>query len=183
VHAIMVRRGTDPGEIKKGPIDAVVLDPVSVPSHHGPDVQTVLPRISITTMAMIVPTTMMHLHAVQIITNKDVSRDRVIELIKNHPRMGLVKKSAGVKSTAELKEFAMDLGRPRSDLWENCIFEESVYANKKELCFFQAIHQEADIVVENIDAIRAMTGTEKDPAKSIAMTNAALNFVPIQNFH
>jgi hypothetical protein len=38
-------------------------------------------------------------------------------------------------------------------------------------------------VVENIDAIRAMTGTEKDPAKSIAMTNAALNFVPIQKFH
>ena len=33
----MVRRGSDPGEIKKGPIDAVVLDPVSVPSHHGPD--------------------------------------------------------------------------------------------------------------------------------------------------
>ncbi len=183
VHAVMVRRGSDPGEIKKGPIDAVVLDPVSVPSHHGPDVQTVLPRISITTMAMIVPTTMMHLHAVQITTKKDVSRDRVIELINNHPRMGLVRKSAGVKSTAELKEFAMDLGRPRSDLWENCIFEESVYANKKELCFFQAIHQEADIVVENIDAIRAMTGTEKDPAKSIAMTNAALNFIPIQKFH
>ncbi|MCX6687439.1 MAG: type II glyceraldehyde-3-phosphate dehydrogenase, partial [Methanoregula sp.] len=180
---IMVRRGSDPGEIKKGPIDAVVLDPVSVPSHHGPDVQTVLPRISITTMAMIVPTTMMHLHAVQITTKKDVSRERVIELINNHPRMGLVKKSAGVKSTAELKEFAMDLGRPRSDLWENCIFEESIYAKGKELCFFQAIHQEADIVVENIDAIRAMTGTEKDPAKSIAMTNAALNFIPIQKFH
>ena len=183
VHAIMVRRGSDPGEIKKGPIDAVVLDPVSVPSHHGPDVLTVLPHISITTMAMIVPTTMMHMHAVQITTKKDVSRERVIELINNHPRMGLVRKSAGVKSTAELKEFAMDLGRPRSDLWENCIFEESVYANKKELCFFQAIHQEADIVVENIDAIRAMTGTEKDPAKSIAMTNAALNFIPIQKFH
>jgi glyceraldehyde-3-phosphate dehydrogenase (NAD(P)) len=183
VHAVMVRRGSDPGEIKKGPIDAVVLDPVSVPSHHGPDVQTVLPRISITTMAMIVPTTMMHLHAVQITTKKDVSRDRVIELINNHPRMGLVKKSAGVKSTAELKEFAMDLGRPRSDLWENCIFEDSIYAKGKELCFFQAIHQEADIVVENIDAIRAMTGTEKDPAKSIAMTNAALNFIPIQKFH
>jgi glyceraldehyde-3-phosphate dehydrogenase (NAD(P)) len=183
VHAVMVRRGSDPGEIKKGPIDAVVLDPVSVPSHHGPDVLTVLPHISITTMAMIVPTTMMHLHAVQITTNKDVSRERVIELINNHPRMGLIKKSAGIKSTAELKEFAMDLGRPRSDLWENCIFEESVYANKKELCFFQAIHQEADIVVENIDAIRAMTGIEKDPAKSIAMTNAAMNFIPIQNFH
>jgi len=183
VHAVMVRRGSDPGEIKKGPIDAVVLDPVTVPSHHGPDVLSVLPHISITTMAMIVPTTMMHMHAIQITTKKEVTRERVIELIKNHPRMGLVKKSAAIKSTAELKEFAMDLGRQRADLYENCIFEDSIYANKFELCFFQAIHQEADVVVENIDAIRAMTGLEKDATKSAKMTNDALGFSPIQNNH
>jgi glyceraldehyde-3-phosphate dehydrogenase (NAD(P)) len=183
VHAIMVRRGADPGEIKRGPIDAIVLDPVSVPSHHGPDVLTVLPHISITTMAMIVPTTMMHMHAVRISTKKAVSRDRVVELINNHSRLGLIKKTAGIKSTAELKEFAMDLGRQRSDLYENCIFEESIYADKNELCFFQAIHQEADVVVENVDAIRAMMGTEKDPAKSVEMTNKALGFVHIQNNH
>jgi len=123
------------------------------------------------------------MHALQITTKKPVNRDRVIDLIKNHPRLGLIKKTLGIKSSAELKEFAMDLGRQRSDLWENCIFEESIYANKNELCFFQAIHQEADVVVENVDAIRAMMGLEKDEAKSITMTNAALNFTPIQNSH
>ena len=183
VHAIMVRRGSDPGEIKKGPIDAIVLDPVSVPSHHGPDVLSVLPHISIVTMAMIVPTTMMHMHAIRITTKKEVSKERVIDLVKNHPRMGLIKKSAGIRSTAELKEFAMDLGRPRSDLYENCIFEDSIYANKTDLCFFQAIHQEADVVVENIDAIRAMMGGQKDGAASIKTTNDALGFTPIQNNH
>jgi len=183
VHAIMVRRGADPGEIKRGPIDAIVLDPVSVPSHHGPDVLTVLPHISITTMAMIVPTTMMHMHAIRISTKKNVSRDRVIELINDHPRLGLIKKTAGIRSSAELKEFAMDLGRQRSDLYENCIFEESIFTEKNELCFFQAIHQEADVVVENVDAIRAMMGAEKDPKKSVEMTNKALGFVHIQNNH
>jgi glyceraldehyde-3-phosphate dehydrogenase (NAD(P)) len=183
VHAIMVRRGSDPGEIKKGPIDAIVLDPVSVPSHHGPDVLSVLPHISIVTMEMIVPTTMMHMHAIRITTKKEVSKERVIDLVKNHPRMGLIKKSAGIRSTAELKEFAMDLGRPRSDLYENCIFEDSIYANKTDLCFFQAIHQEADVVVENIDAIRAMMGGQKDGAASIKTTNDALGFTPIQNNH
>lgn len=183
VHAIMVRRGSDPGEIKKGPIDAIVLDPVSVPSHHGPDVLSVLPHISIVTMAMIVPTTMMHMHAIRITTKKDVTKERVIELVKNHPRMGLIKKTAGIRSSAELKEFAMDLGRPRADLYENCIFEESIYANKTDLCFFQAIHQEADVVVENIDAIRAMMGGQKDGAASIKSTNDALGFTPIQNNH
>jgi glyceraldehyde-3-phosphate dehydrogenase (NAD(P)) len=183
VHAIMVRRGSDPGEIKKGPIDAIVLDPVSVPSHHGPDVLSVLPHISITTMAMIVPTTMMHMHAIRITTKKEVSKDRVIELVKNHPRLGLIKKTAGIRSTAELKEFATDLGRPRADLYENCIFEDSIYANKTDLCFFQAIHQEADVVVENIDAIRAMMNGQRDAAASIKTTNDALGFTPIQNNH
>ena len=126
---------------------------------------------------------MMHMHALQITTKKPVNRERVIDLIKNHPRLGLIKKTLGIKSSAELKEFAMDLGRQRSDLWENCIFEESIYANKNELCFFQAIHQEADVVVENVDAIRAMVGLEKDALKSIKITNEALGFSPIQNNH
>ena len=77
----------------------------------------------------------------------------------------------------------MDLGRQRADLYENCIFEDSIYANKNELCFFQAIHQEADVVVENVDAIRAMTGLCKDGPTSIKMTNDALGFIPIQNNH
>jgi glyceraldehyde-3-phosphate dehydrogenase (NAD(P)) len=33
--------------------------------------------------------------------------------------------------------------------------------------------------VENVDAIRAMMGTVKDPAESVRMTNAALKFTAI----
>ena len=179
VRAVMVRRGGDPADIKRGPIDAIVLNPVHIPSHHGPDVQSVLPHITIVTLAMIVPVTMMHMHVVQMDLKKEASREKVLEVIEKHPRMGLVRKATGITSTAELKEYAMDMGRPRSDLWENGIFEESVSCLGKELYLFQAIHQEADVVVENIDCIRAMMGTEKDPAKSIAMTNKALHFVAI----
>jgi glyceraldehyde-3-phosphate dehydrogenase (NAD(P)) len=179
VRAVMVRRGSDPGEVKKGPIDAVVLNPVTIPSHHGPDVQTVLPNIPIVTMAMIVPTTMMHMHAVQMDLKKPGSRERVLSIIEKHPRMGLVRKGLGISSTAELKEYAMDLGRSRADLWENGIFEESISVSGKELYLFQAIHQEADVVVENIDAIRALTGIVKDPEVSVRMTNEALGFTAI----
>ncbi|HON80695.1 MAG TPA: type II glyceraldehyde-3-phosphate dehydrogenase [Methanoregulaceae archaeon] len=180
VRAVMVRRGADPADIKRGPIDAIVLNPVHIPSHHGPDVQSVLPHINIVTLAMIVPATMMHMHVVQMDLKKEADREDVLRIIEKHPRMGLVRKATGITSTAELKEYAMDMGRCRSDLWENGIFEESVSCLGKELYLFQAIHQEADVVVENIDCIRAMTGTEKDPAKSIAMTNKAMNFVALQ---
>jgi glyceraldehyde-3-phosphate dehydrogenase (NAD(P)) len=179
VRAVMVRRGSDPGEIKKGPIDAVVLNPVTIPSHHGPDVQTVLPHIPIVTLAMIVPTTMMHMHVVQMDLKNDATRDQVIGIIEKNPRMGLVRKATGITSTAELKEYVMDLGRCRSDLYENGIFEESISVENRDLYLFQAIHQEADVVVENVDAIRAMTGIVKDPATSIRMTNEALGFTCI----
>ncbi len=38
----MVRRGADPGQVNKGPINSIVPNPPTVPSHHGPDVQTVM---------------------------------------------------------------------------------------------------------------------------------------------
>ena len=85
VRAVMVRRASDPGDIKRGPVDAIVLDPVTLPSHHGPDVQSVLHHIKITTAAMIVPTTFMHMHVLQMTLKKPATRERVLELIGGPP--------------------------------------------------------------------------------------------------
>ena len=61
-----------------------------------------------------------------------------------------------MSSTAEIMEFARDMKRPRNDMWENCIWPESITVGDKELYFFQAVHQESIVVPENVDAIRAM---------------------------
>jgi glyceraldehyde-3-phosphate dehydrogenase (NAD(P)) len=42
VRAYIVRRATDPKEIDRGPINAIVLDPPKIPSHHADDVRSVL---------------------------------------------------------------------------------------------------------------------------------------------
>ena len=180
VRATMIRRGSDPGGIKKGPIDAVVLNPVTIPSHHGPDLNTVLPSIDIVTSAMIVPTTFMHMHVLQMDLKSDATNEEILDIIKKHPRIGLVKTATGITSTAELKELASDMGRPRCDLWESCVYEGSVsVVNNRELFLFQAIHQEADVVVENVDAIRAMMGTVRNGEDSVQITNEALGFEAI----
>ncbi len=179
VFATMVRRGSDPGGIKKGPVDAIVLNPVTIPSHHGPDVQTVLPDINIVTTAMIVPTTFMHMHVLRMELVNEANAADILELIRGHPRIGLVKGSTGITSTAELRELASDMGRPRSDLWESCVFEDSVSVVENTLYLFQAIHQEADVVVENIDAIRAMMQATPVAEESVRMTNEALGLKAI----
>ena len=181
VRATMVRRGGDPGDIKRGPIDAIALNPVTIPSHHGPDVQSVLPHIKIVTSAMIVPTTLMHMHFLNMELEKEATKEEVIELIKSHSRLGLITKATGITSTAQLKELTTDMLRPRGDLWENGIFQDSVSVQDgTDLYLFKAIHQEADVVVETVDCIRAMIGEVKTAAESIAITNKAVGLTAIR---
>ncbi len=176
-RAIMIRRAADPDEIRKGPIDSIVLDPATVPSHHGPDVNTVLPHIPVVTMAVKVPVTHMHLHALFVtLREKDVRIDDVLETFEKTTRILLVRDADGISSTSQLIEFARDLGRPRSDLYEVCVWRESVNIVDDEVCFFQGIHQEADVVPENVDAIRAATRASK-ARESMDLTNKMLKIL------
>jgi len=170
----LMRRAADPNDIKTGPINALIPDPIKLPSHHGPDVNSILPDIDITTMAVKTSTTLMHLHALNIELKKTSSETDVIGVFEKRPRIRLVSSKDRIKSTAQAMEFAKDLGRPRGDMWENVVWKDSIAINKGELYFFQAIHQESDVVPENVDAIRALLEIEKDGAKSIKKTNKAL---------
>ncbi|MGM0592599.1 MAG: type II glyceraldehyde-3-phosphate dehydrogenase, partial [Halobacteriota archaeon] len=155
----LVRRGGDPGQTERGPINDILPDPVSVPSHHGPDVKTILPHVDIDTLGVKVPATLMHLHSVNISLEESPDADEVKALLSDEPRLFLVPEETGIDGTGKLKEFAMDTGRPRGDLWENCIWEESISMVDNDLYLFQSIHQESDVIPENIDAIRAVTET------------------------
>jgi glyceraldehyde-3-phosphate dehydrogenase (NAD(P)) len=170
----LMRRAADPGDIKTGPINALIPDPIKLPSHHGPDVNSILPDIDITTMAVKTSTTLMHLHALNIELKKTCSEDEIINLFGTRPRIRLVSSKDRIKSTAEAMELAKDLGRPRGDMWENVVWKDSIAINKGELYFFQAIHQESDVVPENVDAIRALLEIEKDGMRSIKKTNKAI---------
>ena len=172
VHATMVRRGADPGDIYHGPINAIV--PVlEMPSHHGPDVQTVLHNVEIFTTALSVPSTLMHLHTLTVDLKKKASVDDVIQLFKDSTRIRIVRNAEHLRSTAEIIEFARDIGRLRGDMPEICVWQEAIGVisnSHNKLLYMQAVHQESDVVPENIDCIRAMMGF-KDADKSIEMTN------------
>ena len=171
VRAVMVRRGADPSQVKKGPINAIIPNPPTVPSHHGPDVQTVMYDLNITTMALLVPTTLMHQHNLMVELKNPASVDEVIDLLEATPRVLLVEANSGLGSTAEIMECARDIGRPRSDLFEIAVWKESINIKDGELFYMQAIHQESDVVPENVDCIRSMLEMEEDSNKSIEKTN------------
>lgn len=169
----LVRRGGDPGQTGRGPIDDILPDPVSLPSHHGPDVKTIFPDLAIDTLGLKVPATLMHMHSVNVTLESDVDAEAVKQLLSEESRLFLVPESAGIDGAGKLKQYALDSGRSRGDIWENSIWAESIAMRGNDLYLFQAIHQESDVVPENVDAIRAVTDTAGN-AESIATTNETL---------
>jgi glyceraldehyde-3-phosphate dehydrogenase (NAD(P)) len=176
-RVVLARRAADPDEVGKGPIDAVVPDPVTVPSHHGPDVQSVMPNLNITTMAIKIPTTHMHLHSIMTTLGSRPTTEAVIDALSREPRIMLVDSKSGFKSTANIIDYARELNRPRNDVYEAVVWRDSVNVQGDEVYFFLAVHQEAIVTPENIDAIRALSGGySKD--ESMNLTDLSLGIAP-----
>jgi len=177
VRAVIMRRGADPHEIKTGPIEALVPNPVTLPSHHGPDVNTVIPDIDITTTAVITPTTRMHLHVLSLSMQERVTRDDILNALVEAPRIIVFDAKLGFSSTASIIEWARDIGRLRYDIYEVAVFGDSITVQNDEVWLMYAVHQEAIVVPENIDAIRAMFELERDGFKSIEKTDKSLGIL------
>ena len=164
VHATMIRRAADPWDIYHGPINALVPHLV-VPSHHGPDVRTIIPDVNIFTTSVSVPTTLMHMHSLVVDLDPTVAvlnsqgevagKEEVIEVFQNTARVRVVHNSDGIRSTAEILEYAKDLGRSRGDMPEICVWSDTVGVWGNKVMYLQAVHQESNVIPENIDAIRA----------------------------
>ena len=169
----LVRRGGDPSQTDRGPINDILPNPVGLPSHHGPDVNTIFPELSIDTLGLKVPATLMHTHSVNVTLGSTPAAEEVRDLLGEQSRTFMIPADSGIDGAGALKEFAMDRGRPRGDIWENCVWSKSVSMEGSDLYLFQAIHQESDVVPENVDAIRATLGTA-DAAESIRRTNETM---------
>jgi glyceraldehyde-3-phosphate dehydrogenase (NAD(P)) len=173
VNAVMIRRAADPRDSKKGPINAI--KPVlKLPSHHGPDVKTVMKDLNISTMAVAVPTTIMHVHANIVELKKEAKTADVIKMWDEIPRVRLIEGGKGLTTSAEIMEYARDLGYPRGDFNEIIVWRDGLNVVGKTLYYYQAIHQESDVIPENIDCIRSMCEIEPDNMKSMAKTNKTL---------
>ncbi|OGI15639.1 glyceraldehyde-3-phosphate dehydrogenase [Candidatus Micrarchaeota archaeon RBG_16_49_10] len=172
VFVSLVRRAVDPWNPSKGPINSIVPD--DVPSHHGPDLKTIMPNLNIMTMAVKVPTTLTHVHVVSATLKRDSTTEEVKKVFSETPRITLLKKKDGYTSTSEIIERYRDLGRPRYDMPEVAIWDELVSVIGNKLFWNHAVHSESIVIPENIDCIRAMFGLEKDKWECVKRTNESL---------
>ena len=170
--ASLVRRGGDIPQDSRGPINSTI--PVTeVPSHHGPDVQAVMPDLDIKTLAVKVPVTYGHVHMVNLELEGDATEEDVKEAFRNQPRVDLISAGEGYDSTGKIHEKMRDLNTPRSDMPNAAVWEETIKVEGDTLYWIHMVHQESIVVPDNVDAIRSMFEME-DKEMSIAKTDEAL---------
>ena len=170
----LLRRATDPWESHKGGIMNTLVPENEIPSHQGPDAQSVDPDLDVVTMAVKVPETLAHLHYWSVQLARKASRDEVVEAFGKSSRIALIRMSDGLTAINTIKELMADKGRPRDDLYEVALWEDLVTVRDDEVFYAYMVDNQAIVIPETIDAIRALTGREEQADASIARTNAAL---------
>lgn len=170
----LMRRATDPWESHKGGIMNTLVPEDEIPSHQGPDAQTVDPELDVVSMAVLVPETLAHLHYWAVQLTRKATKEEVIDAFRSSPRIGLIRISDGLTAINTVKELMADIGRPRDNLYEVALWEDLVTVQGDEAFYAYMVDNQAIVIPETVDAIRALTGREKKANASIAKTNAAL---------
>ena len=173
-RAVLLRRSTDPWESHKNGMINTVIPETKVPSHQGPDAQTVIPDLDITTLAGAGPYNLSHIHFAMVETTRPVSLDELRDALWDAPRVAFVRSDDGLVALNSVVELMRDIGRPRGDMWEVAVWEDALAADEREVYLTFQVHNESIVVPETIDCIRALTGVERDGAASIAKTDAAM---------
>jgi glyceraldehyde-3-phosphate dehydrogenase (NAD(P)) len=176
-RGVLIRRATDPWESDHGGVMNTVVPEKNIPSHQGPDAQTIIPDLDVVTIAVVAAHTTSHLHSWSVELTRPASKDEVLTAFRVAPRIAFLRMSEGVVALNSTLEMMADLGRPRGDMWEVGLWEDGLTVVGSELFYNYQVYNQAIVVPETIDAIRALTGIEKDGMASIAKTDAALGLV------
>lgn len=133
-----------------------------------------MPELDVITMAVKASHTQTHNHYWVVELNREASRDEVLAAFKAVPRIAFIRMSDGIVALNSTIELMKDLGRPRGDMWEVALWEDVLTVNGNEVYYTYQVYNEAIVVPETIDAIRALIGTVKDGSESIRITDEAM---------
>ena len=91
-------------------MNTLVPEP-EIPSHQGPDAQSVDPDLDVVTMAVKVPETLAHLHYWSVQMTRRAGKDEVLDAFRTSSRIALINISDGLVALNTVKELMADRGR------------------------------------------------------------------------
>lgn len=170
----LLRRATDPWESHEGGIMNTLVPEPEIPSHQGPDAQSVDPDLDVVTMAVKVPQTLAHLHYWSVQLTRRASKDEVLDAFRSTSRIALIRIADGLTALNTVKELMTDLSRPHDSLYEVALWEDMLKVEGDELFYAYMVDNQAIVIPDTIDAIRALTGRADSADDTISRTNASL---------
>lgn len=173
-RGVLIRRATDPWESHLGGVMNTMVPEPKIPSHQGPDARTVLPDLDVVTIAAKGAHTQTHNHYWSLQLTRPASREEVLAELRAAPRIAFIRMADGLVALNSTIELMKDLGRPRGDMWEVAVWEELVTVEADEAYLTYQVYNEAIVIPETIDAIRALTGSAPDAMTSMTMTDSTL---------
>lgn len=170
----LLRRATDPWESHESGIMNTLVPEPDIPSHQGPDAQSVDPDLDVVTMAVKVPETLAHMHYWVVQMTRRASKDEVLDAFRGSSRIALIRTKDGLVALNAVKELMADRGRPHDNLYEVALWADMLRVQGDELFYAYMVDNQAIVIPETIDAIRALAGTMRDAKESVAKTNTTL---------
>lgn len=173
-RGVLIRRATDPWESDHSGIMNTVVPEPHIPSHQGPDAQTVAPDLDVITIAAKAAHTQSHNHYWIVELSREASRDEVLDAFRAAPRIAFVRMGEGIVALNSTMTLMKDIDRPRGDMWEVAIWEDVLTVSGNEVYYTYQVDNQAIVIPENVDAIRALAGSVEDGGESIRRTDEAL---------
>jgi glyceraldehyde-3-phosphate dehydrogenase (NAD(P)) len=106
------------------------------------------------------------------------TKEEVLDAFRGSSRIALIQISDGLVALNAVKELMADRGRPHDNLYEVALWADMLRVQGDELFYAYMVDNQAIVIPETIDAIRALTRTIEDGKVSIAKTNTALGIEP-----
>ena len=85
-----------------------------------------------------------------------------------------IRADEGIVALNSTIELMNDLERPHGDMWEVALWEDILTVDGEQAYYTYQVDNQAIVIPETIDAIRALTGATQDAGESIATTDQAL---------
>ena len=170
----LLRRATDPWESHLDGIMNTLVPEKDIPSHQGPDAQSVDPSLDVITAAVKVPETLSHLHYWNVELTRLATKEEVLDAFNNSTRIAMIEYGEGLSANNAIKELMLALGRPYGDMYEVALWKDMLKVVGNELFYAYVVDNQAIVIPETIDAIRALTGLEQSAQNSIQKTNVSL---------
>jgi len=168
----IIRRIADPGDTFRGVVDSLIME--AIPNHQAVDLMEIMPHVNATGLLVHTPITHGHIISIVATPKAKLSKAETVEVFEAHPRIRVVKIADGFETNTSLFNYARFLGKPRGDMYEVGLFDETIGHSGDDLMFAINIPQESVTIPETIDAIRAAMPMQEDQAEAVGLTNQYL---------